>query len=192
MTASKSWINTRAGVRFEPLDAKPEDVRLDDIAFALSNLCRYGGHVEFYSVAEHSVIVSRIVEALGGSIEEQRAALLHDATEAYLVDLPRPIKHHPAFAFYREAEAALAVVIAKRFGLETLEPAIVKTVDNEMIALEAELLVKNKNPAWTMPAEPSVIARRTFEAFVVANIALGQAPGFARTRFLNRCDELGL
>ena len=201
MANAKSWINTRTGVKFYPLDAKPEDVRIDDIAFALSNLCRYAGHVDFYSVAEHSVIVARIVDGLGGSLLERRAALLHDATEAYLVDLPRPIKHAPELEPYREAEARLGAVIAQRFGLETIEPPIVRRVDSEMIALEAACLVRNKHADWRMLAEPSETAREVFRRHmkqhghrtrgeVVHFDTIGLPPAEARALFVDEFERL--
>ncbi len=194
---TKRWINTRHGIKFTPLDPVAEDVHLVDIAFALSNLCRYAGHVDFYSVAEHSVITSLIVRALGGTLEEQRAALLHDATEAYLVDLPSPIKRAPEMAPYREAEARLSVVIATRFGLPSLEPDIVKSVDAQMIALEANILHENRHVDWVMPCEPDPRAQREFDFYrdtaetlalslhvSTSKRGLGFAPAQAREMFL--------
>lgn len=187
---AKSWINTREGAKFFPLAARAVDVRIGDIAFALSNLCRYAGHVEFYSVAEHSLIVSLIVEALGGTLEEQRAGLLHDGTEAYLVDLPRPVKHAPELAAYRKAEADLGAVIAQRFKLATIEPDIVRDVDRQMITLEAERLVLNRHPDWRMPVEPHAAARRVFDEHVRSWWDPPMEPRFARREFLARFDKL--
>lgn len=83
------WMQTYTGRVFWPLEPRPEDVDIVDIAHALANLCRYGGHSKvFYSVAHHSVLVSQIVppaDALWG--------LMHDSAEAYVIDLIRPIKH---------------------------------------------------------------------------------------------------
>lgn len=83
------WIQTYTGRQFWPLDPKPEEVCIEDIAHALSQQCRYAGHtIRFYSVAQHSVEIALRVPraaALWG--------LLHDAAEAYLVDLPRPVKY---------------------------------------------------------------------------------------------------
>ena len=86
------WIQTMSGVIFYPLDPRPEEIRIEDIAHALSHQCRFAGHCrEFYSVAEHSVRVSRELPQ-----EFMLWGLLHDASEAYLVDLPRPIKRWSA------------------------------------------------------------------------------------------------
>ena len=83
------WLETFSGVHFHPLDPHPEDVRIEDIAHALSNVCRYAGHSRFfYSVAEHSVYVAGLVRP-----ELRLAALVHDGGEAYTGDWPRPLKH---------------------------------------------------------------------------------------------------
>jgi uncharacterized protein len=81
------WMQTWTGVRFYPADPRPEDVDILDIAFALGNIARYGGHCRFYSVAEHSVLVSHMVPK-----KDALAGLLHDATEAYIADVIRPVK----------------------------------------------------------------------------------------------------
>lgn len=101
-----------------------DDVDLVDIAAALSRLCRFGGHVSaFHSVAAHSVQVSALVEAslehLDPARRRQGAALglLHDASEAYLGDITRPLKRLPIMAGYRDLEAALTLQIWGRFGL---------------------------------------------------------------------------
>ncbi len=102
-------MQTLTGRRMNPLDASPEDIDPDDIAGALANICRFGGHSRaFYSVAQHSVIVCDLLAERGGSPDELMAALLHDAAEAYLGDLPHPIKHRSELgAAFREAEHRL-------------------------------------------------------------------------------------
>lgn len=98
---SGDWIQTATGGQFWPMDPQPDEIDINDIAHALAMLCRFGGHcLRFYSVAEHSVLLSHAVPP-----EHALWALLHDATEGYLVDMPRPIK-----AFlpgYKEAEAGI-------------------------------------------------------------------------------------
>src|SRR4051812_6540197 len=85
------WMQTISGKAFFPLDPRPADVDIQDIAHALAFQCRFGGHVkEFYSVAEHSVRVSLIC-----AHEDAKWGLLHDATEAYLSDIVRPVKRDP-------------------------------------------------------------------------------------------------
>ena len=94
MDSLDGFIGTFSGLRFWPLAPNLEKILVEDIAHALAHQCRFGGHASrFYSVAEHSVHVSQLClpeHALWG--------LLHDASEAYLVDLPRPLKLLPEFA----------------------------------------------------------------------------------------------
>lgn len=107
------WMQTYTGARFYPLEPDAELIRIADIAHALSNICRFGGHsARFYSVAEHSVLLSR--EFFAGW-HYKLVALLHDAAEAYLGDVPRPLKYLPEYAFYREAEDRLQAMILDKF-----------------------------------------------------------------------------
>jgi uncharacterized protein len=144
-TRTGDWIQTYTGKQFWPLSPLPEDIVIEDIAHALSMQCRFGGHVRtFYSVAQHSVHVSLLVEpqyALWG--------LLHDAAEAYLVDLPRPIKKFSEMGLlYQEIEAALMTVICRRFGLQEQEPYAVKKADNTMLVTEMRDLMAEPPKAW--------------------------------------------
>ena len=105
------FIGTFSGLRFWPLNPNPEKILIEDVAHSLAHQCRFGGHVwRFYSVAEHSVHVSNLYPS-----EDVLWGLLHDASEAYLVDLPRPLKLLPEFALYREAERRLQRAVAVRF-----------------------------------------------------------------------------
>ncbi|WP_265109221.1 hypothetical protein [Halosolutus halophilus] len=100
-------IDTISGETITPLDPDPAAIELDDVAHALSNLSRFTGQgIRFYSVARHSVHVSREVEARGGSRAAQRWGLLHDAPEAYLSDVPAPVKR--SLPGYTHAEKRLA------------------------------------------------------------------------------------
>ena len=100
------YIQTVSGRWVNPFDPDPEQLDAGDIARALANQCRFGGHCRvFYSVAQHSVIISRLVEERGGDVEDAFAALMHDATEAYLGDMPHPLKHRsPLGAAFKDAE----------------------------------------------------------------------------------------
>src|ERR1035437_9925269 len=130
-------ITTYSGIRFWPLQPNPADIRIEDIAHALSNQCRFGGHArEFYSVAEHSVRVSQLCLP-----EDALSGLLHDASETYLVDLPRPLKLLPEFAPYREAERRLQRAVAVRFELAPEQPATVTAADDTMLWIEAHSLL---------------------------------------------------
>jgi 5'-deoxynucleotidase YfbR-like HD superfamily hydrolase len=128
-TVSGRWVN--------PFEPDPEQLDAGDIARALGNLCRFGGHSRvFYSVAQHSVIVSRLVEERGGDAEDAFAALMHDATEAYLGDMPHPIKHRsPLGAAFKAAEEHLEQAINARFGVKSDVPEI-KRADRALLATE--------------------------------------------------------
>jgi uncharacterized protein len=159
-TRRGDWIQTYSIGQFWPLDPRPEDVRIQDIGHALSMMCRFTGHVhEFYSVAEHSCRVSIEAErrALAAGLNaalHARWGLLHDASEAYLVDLARPVKRTPEMAAYREAEALIMRAVAERFGLPGDEPPVVKAADVALCYTEARDLFPGVHPAWTWHAEP--------------------------------------
>lgn len=151
ITSNGNWINTYSGIAFHPLEPRAEDISIDDIAHSLSHQCRYTGHTaNFYSIAEHSVLVAKGVAALGGSINEQRWGLLHDGSESFVSDVSSPVKKHPSFAFYREVEKKIMEAVAERFSLEGHEPDVVRYVDGQMIAFESmdKQVIVCRNPAW--------------------------------------------
>jgi hypothetical protein len=133
-----STIHVRSGLMVNPLDLRTEDVRIEDIAHALGNQCRFSGHTrEFYSVAEHSVRASRIVAP-----EFAYDALMHDAAEAYLQDMARPLKNEPRFGqAYRGAEARVERVIGEALGVTFPMPVEVKAADEIMLVTEARDLM---------------------------------------------------
>lgn len=129
------WFVVRSGLKFFPLKPREEDILIQDVAFALSNICRFGGHVPFYSVAEHSCHVS---DACPPALKMQ--GLLHDATEAFLGDMVRPLKQQ--MPEYKIAEDALWMVIARRFDLPyNLSPTI-KDLDNRAMLAERNHLME--------------------------------------------------
>lgn len=140
------WIQTYTGVEFYPLDPRPEDIRIADIAHALSMQCRYTGHVRsFYSVAEHSLRVAELCPP-----EYALLGLLHDAAEAYLVDLPRPIKLGTEIGrLYREAEDRIMIAVCQRFGLtwQNPMPDPVERADKAMLYVESQALMP-PHPGW--------------------------------------------
>ena len=146
MKENKDWIQTYSGLKFYPL-VPAGAILIRDIAHALAMQCRYGGHsLWHYSVAQHSVLVSQIVPpsmALSG--------LLHDASEAYLVDLPRPVKHSRYLDGYREIEERLEEQIAKAFELPYPFPQEVKEADLEVYYSEARALFTKVHPDWEIP-----------------------------------------
>jgi hypothetical protein len=158
-TRSGDWIQTYTGKRFWPFDPRPEEIHILDIAHALSNLCRFGGHCEpFYSVGEHSVRGSYLVPD-----ELALWMLLHDSAEAYLLDVPRPIKQFPPFLrVYGPAERAVMFQVARRFALVPLapEPALVKWADGVMLRTEHRDLMKIMPYDWERIAAIEPLADR--------------------------------
>lgn len=122
-------------------DPSPQSFHIKDIAEGLSKVCRWTGQIPFYSVAAHSISVSRLIELTGGSVAEQLAGLLHDAPEAYLGDLPSPIKRR--CPEYQAIEARFEAVIYKKFGLPEQMLPIVKWADDELLDYERGELFKN-------------------------------------------------
>ena len=166
------WIQTSSGVAFHPQDPRVEDVHLIDIAHSLSHQCRFAGHVPiFYSVADHSVRVADYVYTLAhGQPHRDRClialvGLLHDASEAYVQDIVRPIKHMPEMAGYRDLEDKVARVIFKKFDLDfwLLDHDWIKLADNTLCATEKRDLIPTSPKAWApMPDPlPEVVVPRT-------------------------------
>ncbi len=108
---------TYSGRDYLPAQMMPADVRIEDIAHALAQICRFGGHTQVhYSVAQHSLLVARILEKQGAPAEAQLAGLLHDAHEAYIGDLPTPIKAVLGET-WRDLEADVAATVRKALGV---------------------------------------------------------------------------
>lgn len=167
-----SWIQTYSGRQAYPMDLRPSEVHIEDIAHSLSLQCRYTGHCRrFYSVAEHSVLMARHFIA-NGMREYALPALLHDATEAYLTDVPRPVK--PFMIGYREAEARAWAAIAERFGLAVELSAHVHDADARILVDERAQNMAPSDVEWEgMPTEglgvtlqcwPPSMAERVFLA----------------------------
>lgn len=111
------WIATYTGRKFYPLDPRPDDVSIVDIAWHLSHQCRYNGALNhFYSVAQHSYLV-----AMATPWPWRGVALLHDAAEAYTGDVASPLKRHLPLAGIRRAELLCGISIASRFNLPSLD-----------------------------------------------------------------------
>ena len=169
-------ITTFSGIRFWPLLPNPADIRIEDIAHALSNQCRFGGHArEFYSIAEHSVRVSQLCRP-----EDALWGLLHDASEAYLSDVLAPMKELPQFDAYRAAERSLQGTIATRFGLSTEQPRSVTEADRAILEIEIrDLLIPTGGRQPGRPPHKNKLA-----------ITNPWQPRIAKARFLSRFREL--
>lgn len=137
-----SFIQTMSGKHFDYLNAQTDDVDIEDIATALSNICRFIGHLpEFYSVAQHSVLCSQIVLQ-----EYAFEALLHDAAEAYCQDIPAPLKR--LLPDYRRIETLVDDLIRSKFGLPLHQSDLVKYADLTMLATERRDLELDDGTPW--------------------------------------------
>lgn len=135
VTRIGAFMQTYMGRQFWPIDPRPEEVDIRDIAHALSMACRYSGHcLRFYSVAEHSVLIAYWLRKQGAAPDVQLWGLMHDASEAYLTDVIRPIK--PSLTNYYGLEENLMRVITARFGMAPDMPAAVKEADNRILSDE--------------------------------------------------------
>lgn len=169
------WMQTFTGRAFYPLDPRVEDVDIVDIAHGLSLLCRYGGHVKrFYSVAEHCILMSNAVAP-----EHALWALLHDATEAYVGDMVRPLKH--SMPAYMAVEDRLMLVLCEKFGLDPGPmPAAVKDADNRILINEREALMATPPIPWHGHAELEPLPVTVW----------GWRAELAEQRYLARFEEL--
>lgn len=141
------WMQTFTGRQFWPLDPRPEEIHIEDIAHALSLQCRYAGHCrKFYSVAEHSVLLADHVDP-----PYKLWALLHDAGETYVTDVIRPLKG--SLANYREIEARVMAAVCERFCLSPIMPAPVVEADNRIIGDERANL-STCVVDWSDPPKP--------------------------------------
>lgn len=131
-----SKIRTYTGAWIDPLNPTLQDIYIKDIAHALSNICRFTGHCKsFYSVAQHSVLCTNRVNTR----RMQQIMLLHDGSEAYLMDIARPVKQSDGFAKYREIEQVLQDAVFSRFNLLPLtqdEKELMHIVDIEQFEQE--------------------------------------------------------
>ena len=137
------FLNTTTNRRVNPLDLQPEDVNLTDIAHALALCNRFAGHtIRPISVAQHSVWVSLMCDN-GTDYEIPMAALLHDASEAYLGDVTKWLKMSPDMKAYRDAEKRATRVILHTFNCYDGLVEAVEEADKRMVCWEAERGIKN-------------------------------------------------
>lgn len=133
-------IITFTKIHFYPMKPKQEDVRIEDIAHALSLMTRANGHFkEFYSVAQHSLDCTAMAKEENRSPKESLACLLHDASEAYLSDITRPVK--AGLTEYKQIEQRLQRTIYEKFipgGLTEKEEKLVKRYDDACLYYEFE------------------------------------------------------
>lgn len=137
----KDCIRTFSGKYINVFDPDPDTIVIEDIAHALSFQCRFGGHLpEFYSVAQHSLLCSQYVN---GDDVKRFAALMHDSSEAYLLDMPKPIKVN--ISQYNEIEDKLMKAIAIKFGFEYPKEQEIEEVDRFMLEREWKSIMLKDN-----------------------------------------------
>lgn len=171
------WIGLLSGGRFNYNRPEESDVILDDLASALSNICRFSGHLpQFYSVAQHLVNTSRIVPA-----EFAFDALMHDTAEAFTNDLPTPLKW--AFPVFKELESKIEAAMAKKFGFNFPYDPAVKLADTQMLLLEKKY-VKLDTQVW--PHYEGI----EYESVRDLVDLKGWQPCRAKREFLERFEEL--
>ena len=173
------WIELITGGRFYYNDPAWD---IGAIAHSLSMLCRFSGHCKkFYSVAEHSILVSRIMEDMG--LGDPMEGLLHDATESVLADMPRPAKI--LLKDYKVLEKALNASMRKTFVLPEIQTDGCHKADGIALMVEARELMPNKGENFTGMSDEVVLAAKK-ATYMIA----GWSPENARERFMTRMHDI--
>lgn len=152
------FITTFTGRKVNPLDLKPEDICVRDIAHHLAILNRFvGALLEPVSIAQHSVYVTRLMRGTPW----QKESLFHDATEAYLGDVTKWVKQHESMAAYREAEDRAWLAIAEALGLDPLvtpeNNSDLRCADDLMVRYEAMIGFDKECHMFELPSHPKPI-----------------------------------
>jgi uncharacterized protein len=172
-----NFICTLSGARFYIVEANVQDIPITDIARSLSMKCRFNGHLSrFYSVAEHSVWVSMLCDP-----KDALWGLLHDISEAFLPDVPRPVK--PFLSGFRELETNIRLNAMPHFGLDVNEPESVALVDKHIVANEALQLFPTR-PDWIDAYDLTVAPVKDLTS------SIGMASYQAEYHFLRRFKQL--
>ena len=170
-------MNTYTGKKMNPMNMTEEDISIEDIAHALSLLCRGGGHLKyFYSVGQHSINCMKEAGARGWSKRVQLACLLHDASEAYIADIIRPVKVH--LPDYYKIENAIMNCVLKKFHLDNLseeERVQWKQIDDEILDYELkELMAGEKNRAVKPLSSTPDVSERNWKEVAAEFLALAE------------------
>jgi len=165
------WAQIYTGKKFWILDPKEEGIDIKDIAHSLALQCRFNGHCKnFYSIAQHSILVSKLVPE-----DQALAALLHDAAEAYIGDIISPLKKFlPKF---KKIELKIEKIIFEKFGVKNLNQKEIKKADNIALVTEKRDLMINliekwaeeenykPNPEKIIPLNPEESEKKFLERF---------------------------
>lgn len=168
-----TYIQTSSGRKFDVITCTLDEIDIEDIAHALSNICRFYGHTPtFYSVAQHCVEMSYVAPpAL------QLDALLHDASEAYIGDVSKHIKLLLG-AVYTGLEDSLTDKIAEKFALYNPLPAEIKKLDGDMLETEFQQIWRRRDASIPSYGKPLPIKLRPLD------------PTLCRRIFLERYENL--
>jgi len=174
-----AWFQTLKGNAFPIFDPRPSDIDIEEIAHTLAMQCRFNGHIKhFYSIAQHSVLVSKLLEEWKHPVEIVFEGLMHDAAEAYVGDVISPIKRSiPAFS---DVEHMTWVAIADRYNLPHVQSPVVGKADIAMLLVEKRDLCAPEPLSWGISYEGPLPVRRIKE--------LGWKD--AKAMFLKRFAEL--
>lgn len=176
------WQQTYSGKRFYPFRDDSEGIDIDDIAHSLSMSCRFNGHTKyFYSVAEHSILVSNEIEKIYNDKELALCGLLHDTPESIISDIPRDIKHSGVCEDIIKLEDSIFKRMAKKFNLKyDYIPEKVKEIDNRILLDEGEQLLNYGIKDWYL-----------FKQYKKLGLVLScWEPRRAKRKFLEKFEDL--
>jgi len=139
-------ILTRSGIYFDYVKPTAHMIKIEDIAKALSNTCRFGGHSRFYSVAEHSVHCAQLAVDMELNNESVLYALMHDAQEAYIGDMPKPLKM--IMPEFQALEERIERVVYAALGVVTTDSRTIKRIDMMMLKAEKLYLFSDDKQVW--------------------------------------------
>ena len=171
-----TFIETYNGGTFDYLFPEDSKITIEDIARGLSKVCRFGGQIaSFYSVAQHCTIMSYQVEP-----QFALEALLHDASEAFMCDVPKPLK--TMLPDYCVIEKRVEKFLCKKFGVPFPMSKEIKVADLRMLATEKEWLLPNSNLCW-----------KILDGVLPYGIVIDpEEHSLAMEKFINRYNELTL
>lgn len=183
-----SFMMMLSGRMIDPLNLKPADIDIGDIALGLSTAMRFNGQTKrMFSVAEHSVNVARFMQSVGFPRRTVRQALLHDAPEYILPDLCHTLKVLPQFSFYREMDDAIWRMVAERFDVDVEMHPSIKAVDKRMASNEKLYLQGDAMPDhW-------VECMRKYPPLAKDEAGIDEydvKPSLTRRRFLDFFDQV--
>lgn len=170
-------MQTATGGKFYPLDPRAEELCPIDIALSLSKQCRFAGHcVRYYSVAEHSVHVSRVLPP-----PLRLQGLLHDSTEAYVTDVIRPLK--PYLTNLAPIEQGVWLKVAERWNLPVRLDPLVKQADNAVLMAEREQIMFPTEEDWSISEAPAPVTLQCWDPPVAARVFLAELSALTGENF---------